>query len=93
MTKKHLKKALLNAVEMLTDTKVDLIEAQLKIESLEAELAEAKKAHTWCEYQAQRQRRLIERVTGMKYVFGYNPEDLSMAEGNEATYGWYLTKS
>lgn len=93
MTKKTLKKALLNAATMLTDTKIDLLEAQLKIEALEAELAQTKNAHKWCDYTAKRHRRLIERVSGMKFVFGFNPEDPSMKQGDESTYDWYLTKS
>jgi hypothetical protein len=33
----------------------------------------------------------IEKLSGKKFVFGYDPTDSSMVEGNDNTYGWFLS--
>jgi hypothetical protein len=68
---------------------------QLKkeLEAVKAELAltERKVQNTTnrAEYANAYYRRIIENLTGVKFVFGYDPNDRSMVEGNENTYGWY----
>jgi len=36
-------------------------------------------------------RAAIEKATGKKFVFGFDPTDRSMVEGKENTYGWFLS--
>lgn len=91
MTKKHLKRALVAAAEMLTDTKIDLLEAQMQIEELQKQIRNAKRDLSWAEYRSARYRNTIERVTGGKFVWGYDPTDASMLESDPSTHGWYFT--
>jgi|APCry1669189567_1035234.scaffolds.fasta_scaffold00820_12 hypothetical protein len=69
---------------------------QLKkeLEAVKAELAKAERkvqsTVAMREYSNARYRRIIERLSGKKYVFGYDPTDRSMIEGDERTYGWFI---
>jgi len=60
---------------------------------LRAELAQAKSELSKAEYRNARYRRMIERASGKKFVFGYNKHDRSMIEGDERTYGWFIPEA
>lgn len=65
---------------------------QLKrqIAELQSDLASANRKVSVAEYTNARYRRTIENLTGKKFVFGFNPNDRSMLEGMESTYGWFI---
>ena len=69
---------------------------QLKkeLEAVKAELAltqqKVRNTASRGEYANAYYRRIIESLTGKKFVFGYDPTDRSMVEGNENTYGWFI---
>jgi len=60
---------------------------------LRAELAQGKSELSKAEYRNARYRRMIERASGKKFVFGYNKHDRSMIEGDERTYGWFIPEA
>lgn len=61
-----------------------------ELEATKAELAKVQRNVSWGEYHNARYRRIIENLTGKKFVFGFDRTDLSMVEGNENTYGWFI---
>jgi hypothetical protein len=65
---------------------------QLKkeLEATKAELAKALRDVSWGEYRQGRYRKTIEFITGKKFVFGYDKNDITMREGDESTYGWFI---
>jgi len=65
---------------------------QLKrqVAELQAELASTNRKVSGAEYRNRYYRRIIENVTGKKFVFDYDPTDRSMVEGNENTYDWFI---
>ena len=68
---------------------------QLRAElaQVKAELNKAQNSVKWGEYRNARYRRMIERASGKKFVFGYNKHDRSMIEGDERTYGWFIPEA
>ena len=83
MTKKQLRKA-------LAETMVTLAETMNDKRIAEIEMGQVKSQLKWAEYRNGRYRKMIERGTGQKFVFGFDPNDGSMVEGDERTYGWFI---
>jgi len=63
--------------------KKELAEAKIALSVANLEIAVAERRNA-------RYRRMIERASGKKFVFGYDPTDRSMIEGDERTYGWFI---
>jgi len=83
MTKKQLRKA-------LAETMVTLAEEMTDKRIAEIELGQVKSQLKWAEYREARYRKMIERATGEIFVHGFDPNDKSMVEGDERTYGWFI---
>jgi hypothetical protein len=47
----------------------------------------------WAGYSEGNLRVTVERLTGKKFVFGFDPTDPSMVESDPTTHGWFLTES
>jgi hypothetical protein len=61
----------------------------MKKKHLKAEIAKLQNEVRWAEYRNTNYRNTIAKLTGVPFVFGYNPDDMSMVEGNKRTYGWF----
>ena len=83
MTKKQIRKALATTLVNLAESMTDKRVAEIELEQVKSQLK-------WAEYREARYRKMIERATGQKFVFGFDPNDNSMVEGEERTYGWFI---
>jgi hypothetical protein len=83
MTKKQLHKS-------LAETLVTLAKTMTSKRTVETELEQVKRQLRMAQYREARYRKMFERATGETFVFGFDPTDASMVEGDERTYGWFI---